>query len=203
MLLQYAETRFNEETTLELKMFIYNNIIFFEERLSAAVSYRIGSSYDSVGWVTEYYSTDEAKTQRAIIVSAYAQKKRQAQEFERTKRIAKYWSAHPEEKKKLEEETERINKAIDELKREYAAIPESKTVTAFRNQLKALEEQKQNLGLFKTKEKKEIQDQIDMLHLKYDPIEAEYNRKANAITQQANKYKEAMKRISEEYHKAR
>ena len=73
-LLQYAEEQFNDETPYQSKENVYENIIYFHEKLSKAVWYKIGTSVNDVGWLHDGSLTDEAKRLRQNIINQYKQK---------------------------------------------------------------------------------------------------------------------------------
>ena len=73
-LLQFAEEQFNDETPYQTKENVYENIIFFHEKLSSAIWYKIGTSANQVGWLHDGSLTDEAKRLRQNIINQYKQK---------------------------------------------------------------------------------------------------------------------------------
>lgn len=73
-LLQFAEEQFNDETPYQSKENVYENIIYFHEKLSKAVWYKIGTSVNDVGWLHDGSLTDEAKRLRQNIINQYKQK---------------------------------------------------------------------------------------------------------------------------------
>ena len=82
----------------------------------------------------------------------------------RGKRIAEYWVAHPEEKAALETEKTTLNNQIVELSNTIDSLPENNAVKKIEDQIAALGREKSSLGLFKGKEKKALQEQIDNLN---------------------------------------
>ena len=108
---------------------------------------------------------DELKAQTLKDIEAKKEK-------ERNDKIAKYWEEHAEEKIKLESELNDLNSQLDSLNslmnnqisslnEEISAIPGSSEIANYEEIIKKLTEEKSRLGLFKSKEKKTLQEQID------------------------------------------
>ncbi len=90
--------------------------------------------------------------------------KRQAEkEKEKKERIEKYWKEHAEEKKALEDEKAALGEKIAAKEKEMKSVPEAAALARIDSDISALEQQKAGLGLFKGKEKKALQEQIDAL----------------------------------------
>ena len=79
------------------------------------------------------------------------------------KRISEYWSEHAEEKKKLEEEKQSIENQVNDLNAQIEALPEYIKVKRTEAEIEKNKKEKESLGMFKTKEKKAIQDLIEKL----------------------------------------
>ena len=90
------------------------------------------------------------------------------------KRREEYWKAHSEEKANLETERESLktqinnindslNEHITELNKEIERIPGKTEIANLDERIQKLENDRKGLGLFKGKEKKAIQEQIDQL----------------------------------------
>ena len=69
--LEFAEKQFNDETSYQTKENVYENIIYFHEKLSKAVWYKIGTSANDVGWLHDGSLSDEAKRLRQNIIDRY------------------------------------------------------------------------------------------------------------------------------------
>lgn len=92
-----------------------------------------------------------------------ADKRRAEKEKEKKERIDKYWKEHAEEKKALEDEKAALAEKIAAKDKEMKAVPEAAALAKLDSNIAALEQQKAGLGLFKGKEKKALQEQIDAL----------------------------------------
>ncbi|MBP3580414.1 MAG: hypothetical protein J6K12_04105, partial [Clostridia bacterium] len=101
-------------------------------------------------------------------------------------KIKEYWDAHPDEKKQLDERMASINAEIKQLKldiepyegkiREFEKekqqqVPAEINLKSLNDKISELQQQKKALGLFKGKQKKEIQGQIDGLTIELQDVE--------------------------------
>ena len=77
--------------------------------------------------------------------------------------IDAYWAEHPDEKAALDKEKEGLIAKIENLNCEIASLPETKTEIQIEAKIEALQQEKSAMGIFKGKEKKLLQEQIDSL----------------------------------------
>lgn len=147
--------------------------------------------FKSVGWAEDYALTDSAKQIRRKEIQHYTELKnkvdideknrqRKAEEKERRERIEAYWAEHQEEKKALEEEEDRLMQRNNKLNEDIAAIekkngprqkelrkkqdeplPVEDELNKQRALIRELEEQRDQCGFFKGKEKRALQTRID------------------------------------------
>ena len=110
------------------------------------------------------------------------------------KAIDDYWKEHKEEKDALEGEKAKIGEQISELNSTINALPEVNAVTSLEGQIAALKKEKDSLGLFKGKEKKSLQEQIDSLN---DRLTTANTAKNNAVAPIRAKIDGLNKRIRE------
>lgn len=156
--------------------------------------------------------------------------RKREEERERKTREAKerfdaYWAEHAEEKASLESEKEGLssqicalntssNDQVAALNKEIAAIPGKAEIDNIEARIKKLTEEKSALGLFKGKEKKALQEQIDQanaekksiqdrmdaakkeIEAKIETVKAEIQRKVTPLQNRVNT-------ISNELTKAR
>lgn len=145
----------------------------------------------SLGWRRYISLSEVAKKSRKSIASNYREKERKIpeevkkcreakRERERQERIKNYWELHQEEKKLLESEQAELKKKINALDGQIALIDSRNRLRleAFRKErdkalpseleekkqesvIRALEMQRDRCGIFKGKQKKEIQARID------------------------------------------
>lgn len=131
---------------------------------SVAYRKRLISQYE--GKIREIKSAIAAKE-----AAEKAERERIAKEAAQ-KRYDEYWAIHTEEKMALEAELKDLNyqisvltasqdEQISALIKEISDIPERVIIDNLEERIKTLSEKKSTLGLFKNKEKKAIQEQID------------------------------------------
>lgn len=108
------------------------------------------------------------------IAAEKAEKERKAKE-EAKKRFDAYWAEHSDEKAALEAEKKDLtsqittlnassNDQVAALNKEIAAIPGKSEIDNIEERIKQLTEEKSALGIFKGKEKKALQEQIDQAY---------------------------------------
>ena len=135
------------------------------------------------------YSKD-AKKLRIVIEDIEEEKKIMQTEIKR-EMMRKYWDEHPEEKEKLEsrlakiepirnslrEQVKNLQEQFDDLETEKSSLlPAEKEQKNIRDDIKALENRKNSLGIFKGKEKREIQEEIDSKMDKLERLKRTANR---------------------------
>lgn len=83
-------------------------------------------------------------------------------------KIEEYWKVHPEEKQALDAEREQLtaertelDTKLSELKDKRNSVPAKAELDAVKSKISALQSQQSSLSLFKGKEKKALQEQID------------------------------------------
>lgn len=81
----------------------------------------------------------------------------------RKKTIDAYWAEHADEKTALDLEKSSLDAQVADLNKQMDALPEVATVKDLESQIAAKTKEKDGLGLFKGKEKKALQEQIDGL----------------------------------------
>lgn len=153
-------------------------------------------------WYVNYSLNNQAKSLRRSNISKYKDKIKEikaakaAEKSEREriareeaqKRFDDYWTEHAEEKASLEAEQKNLNSQIAALNasvndqvaafnEEIATIPGKSEIDNIEERIKKLTEEKSALGLFKGKEKKVIQEQIDRANIEKKSIQ---NRMAAA-----------------------
>ena len=99
------------------------------------------------------------------------------------KKNNEYWEEHIEEKTRLESEKHELEIQVATIKNEIDEIPETKQVDELNRQLSDLQREKDGLGLFKIKEKKFLQVQIDSKKEKLNEVNNIVNTKINEINE--------------------
>ena len=170
----------------------YENLIFMHKAAIDSCSWDYNYTDWGKSWHKEWMLTDEAKRIRRQQISQYEAKIREikakkaakeAAEKDEKERIAReeaqkrfneYWEAHSEEKKSLQAEQEslkaqinslntNLNDQVAEINKEIVAIPGGAEIANLDERINKLTSDKKALGLFKGKEKKAIQEQINQL----------------------------------------
>lgn len=128
-------------------------------------------------WHKEYQLTDSAKQYRKSLISEYNTKisqlkvsvqkqkevKKQQEAEAAGKRFEEYWAEHGTEKSQLEEERQQISEQIRCFEKDAERLIEPFVTENSRIQtrIEKIRNEQKALGLFKVKEKKVLQDQID------------------------------------------
>ena len=146
----------------------YGSKIYYKKLTltSSAISTR---NEQNRGW--EAKAREWRSKKRAKENAIKEEKERKAKE-EAKKRFDAYWEAHADERKKLESEQKELKDQINSLNascdgqvaalnKEIAAIPGKGEIDNLDARIKQLSAEKAALGIFKGKEKKALQDQID------------------------------------------
>lgn len=178
----------------------YENLIFMHKAAIDSCSWDYNYTDWGKSWHKDWSLTDEAKRARRTLISQYevkireikasiaakqaaekAEKERIARE-EAQKRFDAYWAEHAEEKVCLESEkkdlTSRIralntssNDQVAVLNKEIATISGKAEIGNIEERIKKLTEEKSALGIFKGKEKKAFQKQIDQANAEKKSIQ--------------------------------
>ncbi|MBO4837804.1 MAG: hypothetical protein J5493_00310 [Lachnospiraceae bacterium] len=219
---KYAWERFMDQydacmTLLELAIGYVNTeamvdrIVSNYKVLQQAVIDSCSYTYSNGGYVKDYSLTNESKNVRKNRINSVENKGRERkQKFreDKTKKRDAYWAEHKEEKEKLDAEMTELQgkkadltakiKAGEEEKESLPSALKSKEIKDATNRLKV---QMDNLGLFKGKEKKALQEQIAAKEKELEPIEASLQEERKAVDMKLAPAKEELatveKRIGE------
>ena len=131
---------------------------------------------------------------------AEAEKRRnEAEERERQKREAQrkasYWSEHIDEKNEIWSSIEEKQSHVSLLKSQITQLQEVATLQELESSYKELVEKQKRLGIFKTKEKKEIIKQLEVLEEKIDKAKCEAALKKNTIISEINSTKNEISKL--------
>lgn len=91
----------------------------------------------------------------------------------------KYWDEHAEEKAALEHERTSLRQQLENLESQFKAIPERTTAEELVSKINALSAERGELGLFKIKERRALQEQIEAVDTELSGVQ-ERVRKAEA-----------------------
>ena len=149
----------------------YKNYKLLTELLIDSCSYTL----DDYGYyVKDTYYSPQAKTNFTNQIANFkAELNKKLIDFEEevSKKIQEYWDEHPEEKNTLEKEKEELNNSIEHTKFSMSnEIKEYKKLDDLRASLNEKTKAKVSLGMFKMKEKKELQQSIDSIESEIETL---------------------------------
>ncbi|MCR5430077.1 MAG: hypothetical protein K6E58_02475 [Eubacterium sp.] len=122
---------------------------------------------------------------------------------EKQARIDAYWADNQELKTKLESEKRELEQQIKELDSQIESLPENSTLKDLSSQLEAVKKEKEGLGLFKSKEKKALQEKIDDLERRRSEAQSSYDAAAGPLKDNLSQLKKRVSEIDEEFSKDR
>lgn len=156
----------------------YENLIYLHEKAidSCSWDYTFSSYTSSKIWSKDWSLTDEAKAVRRKLIAVYRVKIEEIKsaskikaEEERKQRIKAYWDNHKQEKdaleneaKSLESQKKQYTNEIAKLQKQKDSVPALAQLIQVQKNIEKLEAEKKALGLFKGKEKKAVQEKIDV-----------------------------------------
>ena len=144
-----------------------------------------------------YYETMQELTKEKIETAS-----KERDEMYARRREA-YWSEHPEIKAELESKKKKAEIKKEELVQTLEQIPELLQMQEYDTNISSLEKQLNSLGLFKGKEKKALQAQIEILKSERAPIEAVATEKKNAIQSEIDNQVRIIADVEAELNKER
>lgn len=155
----------------------YKNIIHIHNYCINSCSYtKEFTSYGSY-WARSYSLAKEAVNARKKEIDEYSNKIAQIEkevqerkERERKEKIDKYWEQHKEEKDRLENERKQLLNKKETLEKQTQELPEMQKINDNRKKIEEKQEERKHLGLFKGKEKKQIDSEIELLEVENDRI---------------------------------
>jgi chromosome segregation ATPase len=119
------------------------------------------------------------------------------------KRFDEYWKAHAKEKEDLESERNELQKKIASLEEEIKLVPGGDEKQSYQKNIAEFEKEKKELGIFKIKEKKALQEKIDAEKSKLAAVIKRMNDAINAIKATINPLQKRIESINLELTKAR
>ena len=180
----------------DLCLTICKNYIMIAEQCRDSCSYKFqASAYSDGTYVREYSFTQEAKNNRTKTINDWKTKQakhdpatrksncEQAQKLvassrgdaEKQMAITQYWQEHASEKAALESEKAELEQRISQLQSDISANADKAEMDRVESQISSLRSQMGSLGLFKGKEKKALQAQIDDLTAQRKELESRWN----------------------------
>lgn len=119
------------------------------------------------------------------------------------RRHEEYWAAHQSEKLALEEEKQSLNDQIKSINDEISEIPGNLEAKNIQARIDKLSSDKAALGVFKTKEKKVIQEQIDVATAELNSVTARRNAVIEEIKRKIVPLEKRLSAIAAEFTKDR
>jgi len=113
--------------------------------------------------------------------TALSEKIRKQEAQDKADRITKYWEEHADEKLALEAEDVTLKNQVEQIYSEAENVPGKEEIETLRNQRTKLQEELYSLGMFKGKQKKELQAKIDALNNKIYERENERRKQQEEI----------------------
>lgn len=178
---------------------IFNNLEFLHKSMIDSCSYEYFSGAYSSGYVKNKSLTDTAKKIHRDKISEDSKKKkekiaqiRKKAEEEKKKKIDAYWAEHKEEKQSLEKERDSLKIQIKDIEKSmYARVSEiseekqniqgNEEIKNYDTSIQQLNAELSNLGLFKGKEKKLLQEKINDLNDKKNTVKSRMKAEEEAI----------------------
>jgi hypothetical protein len=206
-------TDFEGKAKADLVIKIHESIIYIENALIKA-EWQIRDACTNALIMAVHLKPEEVKVLEEIIsqcrtiISQVKKITEQHAAKEAQERRDKYWASHPDEKSALESEKQQLESDKAQLEASlsmYTAkkdvVPAASECKTIAQELSSLKLNMESLGLFKRKEKKELQAQIDASQKKLDVCkqqlelqEAEIEKEMEPISA---KYADVTKRLQE------
>lgn len=217
--LKLLEQAFELSYDDELNFTISKNYVAIATTTRDSCSYKfVPNPYTDGSYQVDYTFTDGAKKIRTSSIETWQKRVswfdpelrkihlaavlKQCEEgriaFEEEAARAQYWSQHADEKAALEEERRTLTQQADQLEADLAAEPVYGERDRKREQIDSLNQQKQALGLFKGKEKKAVQEQIDQAQGELDQIAARIGQMEEACSQKLRPLRSRATEIGQE-----
>ena len=199
----------------------YENLIHFHEQAIDSCSWDYNFTDWGKSWHKEWSLTEDAIASRRRLIGEYQQKIREIKSAkaakeaarkadeerlareEADKRYKEYWELHHQEKQSLEVERDQLVEKVKALEIEISEIPGSTSLTNIKNQINRLNADKDSLGIFKGKEKKAIQVEIDRATSEMKILSERVNAAKAEINARITPMNNRIKEITAELTKAR
>lgn len=151
---------------------------------------------------------DSAVAQRKNLISKYESKVKILKANEARKRFDAYWAKNEEKKARLLSEKEsiknqisslnaKLKERIEEINKKISEIPGETEVSSLKKEIKKLKKNKEELGILKLKERKEVQDQIDQLTSEKNVIENRMSSEKEALETEIAKEKSKIQKLTQ------
>lgn len=122
---------------------------------------------------------------------------------EQKERQAKYWENHAEEKERLESELNQLNEQISGLETELDNANSTSKIENLRTEIQEWALERNSLGMFKSKEKKALQEKIDANYIEINSLKDSMNNSKEKIEPKIKQLKERVQEILDEFNAER
>ena len=159
---------------------------------------------EDMSFTDSFVSEQERKVKNLERIMRNAESVYQENLFrEMQKSIDDYWEAHPEEKSRLEAEKLDATNKRDELWKEMGRISGYQEISKYNEQINSLQVKMESLGIFKGKEKKQLQAEIDALREKKNAIRTKIDDATSDLQKEIDKVDAIIDRIEQELSRGR
>lgn len=200
-----------QEIDLKLAISIYNELTNIQLNTINSCSWNF--DYDRYGekvWYEELSLTDDAKEARLNIVKSYQvkqnilrEKKEKKDEIEAEKRRKRYWEENKERAYQLKRKENELIIEKNKLIQKFNNSAENIRAKEIDEELGKLQYEKDNIGLFNVREKKPIQDKINILKKEKKELSKILKPLEEALTNEIQKFDEKIGIIEDEFKKDR
>lgn len=122
---------------------------------------------------------------------------------EKAQRINEYWESHSEDKIRLDAEKKLLSEEIEALEKEISQIPGNIEKLHIQERIKKIMADKDALSIFKGKEKKALQEQIDAANAEMKPISDKIDLAEEEIQKKIDPLQSRITEIENEIRKER
>lgn len=175
------------------KVYLYELII---KHCNSLINYGTLTDYAKNGWYSKKRNAEDRKR-------ALDQKIREQERQAKAERIAKYWEEHASEKAALETEDANLKAQIDRITAEIENVPGKAEIEACQERRRALQQEHDSLGMFKGKQKKELQTKIEEVYQEIHQREDNRRKEQDEIRKTLTPLRTRRKEIEEELKKDR
>lgn len=188
----------------------YENLIFINKAAIESCAWDYDINDWGKSWYKEWMLSDEAINVRRELIRDYEAKiktiknaKEQKEKEAAQNRFDAYWVEHADEKANLEIEKATIEEQISALQVEINNIPGSAEKENIQGRINTLTAEKSSLGLFKGKEKKAVQEKIDVTNLELKKVIDRMDVAKEEIEKKIDLLQRRINEINSELTKAR
>ena len=150
-----------------------------------------GYEYGRADKILEYWNKKDGERREKI------------KKEEQARRFKDYWEQHADEKAFLEAENQNLSQQISELNSEISNVSGRAEMKNMEERIRKLEADKRVLGIFKGKEKKIVQDQIDAATAEMSQLSSKVNEAVDAIKRRIEPLEKRQAEIKTELSKPR